>query len=489
MTAVVPARVLRELGRTEGGPEALRLLVHDQHTRRLLLLRAVLDAAEAAPEAVCPRRDLRRLRADWALLEAAERAGDSGRSVVRSLLLHPLLGPWAKRCLTGLTGPARTPELAWDLAHFSAVAAAAATRARVPFTVPLTAYDGLLALPTLGALRTGSRAPVAVDASLGRTALTLRRRGAAPVRVYPQADYGAWSTAPAWAPLHSLTGVTADSAPVPLDDLDPYRAIQTQPRPARLSEVNTLTDATRKQWLNAWSGTAELLALSGPHRTAEAAALLRCLVPLAAPPGAGPVGRDGPAGTDGTAGTNGPTDGPAGPVGSCSATRREAFGAVLSTTPATTALFAATLVHELQHAKLAALSDLLPLHHADATARYFAPWRPDPRPFDGLWQGAYSHLALADYWQRLALATHHVPLRDQAWAAHARCREQVGAALPALVGSPDLTPDGRRFADAMVGAYTRLLRNPPPKGQLARATAYVSTARSLWHQRHGPFRR
>ncbi|MFP3987969.1 HEXXH motif-containing putative peptide modification protein [Streptomyces sp. E11-3] len=465
MTTAVPERVLRELGRTESGPEALRLLIRDQHTRRLLLLRAVLDAAEAAPPAVCPRRELWQLRADWALLEAAERAG--GRAAVRAIILHPFVGPWARRCLTGLTGltgPAHTPELARDLAHFSAVAAAAAVRARVPFSVRLMAHDGLLALPTLGGLHTGTPAAAEVHASLDRTALTLRQRGAPPVRVYPQADCGAWSSAPAWTPLYGLPGLGAESAPVPFDDLDPYRVIRGRPA---LSEVATLDDATRKRWLHAWSGTAEVLALGGAHRLAEAAALLRCLVPLVDPPGAGPDRSSG----------------------SCSATLREAFGAVLSSTPATPALFAATLVHELQHAKLAALSELLPLHHADATARYFAPWRPDPRPFDGLLQGVYSHLALADYWQGVALAVHQVPLRDQAWAAHARCREQVGAALPTLVGSPDLTPAGRRFADAMVGAYTRLLRHPPPKGQLARATAYVSTARSIWQQRHRPFRR
>ncbi|MYZ40300.1 HEXXH motif domain-containing protein, partial [Streptomyces sp. SID4917] len=104
MSLAVPETVLRELGRTEGGSEALGLLVRDQHTRRLVLLRALLDAAEAAPPALCPPEALDRLRQDWALLEAAERAD---RTAVRAVLLYPLAGPWAQRCLRGLTATGR----------------------------------------------------------------------------------------------------------------------------------------------------------------------------------------------------------------------------------------------------------------------------------------------------------------------------------------------------------------------------------------------
>ncbi|MGN5380169.1 aKG-HExxH-type peptide beta-hydroxylase [Streptomyces lasalocidi] len=143
---------------------------------------------------------------------------------------------------------------------------------------------------------------------------------------------------------------------------------------------------------------------------------------------AGPAALPGPAGTAPGAASR----------GSSSATRREAFGALLSSTPATPVALAATLVHEVQHTKLAALSELVELHRAGPEARYFAPWRPDPRPYDGLLQGAYSHLAMADFFQRRALAD---PARGAAaWAEHARYHAQVGAALPALVGSPDLTP-------------------------------------------------
>lgn len=88
----VPDRAVNELGRTEGGPETLGLLVRDQHTRRLLLLRAVLDAAESAGPSVCPAAVLARLREDWALLEEAERLEPSAHRRGRPYRDGPVSG-------------------------------------------------------------------------------------------------------------------------------------------------------------------------------------------------------------------------------------------------------------------------------------------------------------------------------------------------------------------------------------------------------------
>lgn len=464
MSPVVPEPLLRELGRTEGGSEALGLLVRDQHTRRLVLLRALLDAASAAPAAVCPPARLDRLHQDWALLEAAERAD---RTAARAVLLHPLAGPWAQRCLRGLTAAAPTPELHADLAHFSALAVAAAIRARLPFGARLTAHDGLLVLPTLGALRMGAGPHTTLDIALTDGRMTLRQDGAGAVTLRLGED-GARSDDARWLPVLTLPAVLPGTAPVPLDDLDPYRTAGSGLRRFGLSSVAGLDDSEREAWRQLWAGVAPMLRVGGAHRTAEAAALLRCLVPLSPPPGstsAGPTStREGAA--------------------QCSGTRREAFGAILSSRPATPAHFASTLVHELQHTKLAALAALTPLHHEDATPRHFAPWRPDARPFDGLLQGAYSHIALADYWQRCALGTDRPAARDLAWAEHARCQEQVGAVLPVLAASGALTPAGRILVNEMISVYHRLADTPPPPGHLARAVAYVRTARMIWRQRN-----
>ncbi|WP_189310965.1 aKG-HExxH-type peptide beta-hydroxylase [Streptomyces brasiliensis] len=464
MLPEVPNRALAELGRTEGGAGTLALLVRDQDTRRLLLLRAVLDAAEAADREVCSAAQRTRLRQDWALLAEADRTDRArGRaSAARARLTQPLTGPWAGRCLRGLRRAAATVaerrELALDLAHFSTLAAVAAARAGTAFTSRLTPRDGLLALPSLGVLRTDTD-EAAVEAVHDNGVMTLRRSGAPDVVVHLERDAGAWSAAPAWTPAYTLPGLLPGAAPVPLDDLDPYRVPPREPGQYALSGPAAPDDTERKRWLQAWSGAAAVLRTGGEHRVSEALALLRCLVPLETPPG---------------------SDG-----GGCSATRHEAFGALLSSVPATPVAFAATLVHELQHCKLAALSEMVTLHQSDGTARYFAPWRPDPRPYEGLLQGAYAHLGLADFFQRRALSQERERQRSaSAWVEHARYRAQVGAALPALVGSPHLTVQGRAFVDEMVAAHERMAENPAPRGHTARAQAYVKAARALWTQRH-----
>ncbi|WP_134653756.1 HEXXH motif-containing putative peptide modification protein [Streptomyces sp. H23] len=532
MFPVVPERALLELARTEGGPDTLTLLVRDQDTRRLLLLRAVLDAAEAAGPSVCTAAQKARLREDWALLTEADRLpapgaptsehrpgraatrndrdappGARGTSAVadappggwstraadetppgarrsragagaapaggdarftnpaRARLFHPLTGPWARSCLRGLDaapGPAdgeRARRLRRDLAHFSAIAAVVAAGAGIPFRTRLTARAGVLALPSLGALHTARSGDVPVDVTCTEGRLVLRQADAPDVTVHLESGVGAWSGALAWTPAHALPGLTRTAPPLPLDDLDPYRELPDGPGHGNLRTPLALDDAERKRWLQAWSGTALALRSGGAQRLAEADALLRCLVPLETPPDVG-TGR-----------------------GSCSATRREAFGGLLSSTPPDAVTLAATLVHELQHAKLAALSDLVTLHRAGPAARYFAPWRTDPRPYDGLLQGTYSHLAMAAFYQRRALVG-GLPDRDWAWAQHARYRAQVGAALPALVGSPDLTVRGRRFVDEMAATHERMAEHPAPRGHVARAQAYVASARALWAQRH-----
>lgn len=494
----IPDRALTELGRTEGGPDTLALLVRDQDTRRLLMVRAVLDAVEGADDAVCPPRARARMREDWALLVEADRTEPPGgygpapeeagsvpapgpvslphgvsvprRSPARDRLLHPLIGPWARRCLRGLDTEPGPPteegarELARDLAHFSAVAAVAAARAGISFSVRLRGRDGVLALPSLGALYTVQSGDAVADVLCRDRRLIMRQSGAVDIVVHLEDGVGAWSGSPAWTPAYALPGLVPGAEPMPLDDLDPYRAVRGGPRRQELSGPATLDDAERKRWVQAWAGTAEALRLGGAQRVTEAVVLLRCLVPLAEPP-VSPSGSHS--------------------AGSCSATRREAFGTVLSSIPPTPSTFAATLVHELQHAKLAAVSDMMPLHHAGPDERYFAPWRPDPRPYDGLLQGSYSHLALADYFQRCAHTAPEQADRETAWSLHARYREQVRAVLPALVASPDLTQRGRQFVDEMVAGYERMAECPAPRGHTARAAAYVSAARTLWLQRHG----
>jgi HEXXH motif-containing protein len=247
-----------------------------------------------------------------------------------------------------------------------------------------------------------------------------------------------------------------------LDDRDPYRADHSRMETYGLSVAECLSTADLDSWREGWHDALPLLQIGDGQRAIDVEQLLFCIVPLVRPAKAG-----------------------SGRVASCSGTRRETFGAVLSSMAERAGLLAATMVHELQHAKLGALAHLVPLHTADGEPRHWAPWRPDPRPFDGLLQGTYSHLALAEYWQTFALDAKEELLREHAWAEHSRCREQIGAALPTLAGSGSLTEAGRVLVTEMTAHLGRLKDIPPPSGHLVRAAAYVKESRRGWRRQYG----
>ncbi|MFB7762983.1 aKG-HExxH-type peptide beta-hydroxylase [Streptomyces xiamenensis] len=427
---------IAELGSTEAGAEALGALSDGAHTRRLLLFRVLLDALDS--DALPPGRRAA-AREHGALLEAADRAAPRQ---ARRVMFYPLTGPWAETCVRQLDRG--TPDHR-DIDHLGPVAAAAAARAGLTFRTRVTPHHDGIALPTLGLLRHAGPARWA-ELHGRRDTLTIRPLGARPAELRRDAA-GHWhSHDPRWSPLPTLSG---GPRPVLLDDLDPCRATPGAATPAGPPHQ-------RAHWRAMWRRALPLLRLGGAARAADLA-LLDCVVPL---PGPTATGRH------------------------TSHTRDGAFGAVLASPPPSPELFAAGLVHELQHAKLAALTELVALHTADDTSRHWAPWRPDPRPFDGLLHGAYAHLALAALWQRLALTRENPLARDDAWAAHARCAAQVGAVLPVLRGARPLTDPGRAFVKAMTARHSRLADHPPPREHRVRAAAYVDTARSLWHRHH-----
>ncbi|MGK5529013.1 aKG-HExxH-type peptide beta-hydroxylase [Streptomyces sp. URMC 129] len=446
MTATLTEREVRDLGRAEGGDDTLARLALSQHTQRLLLLRLLLDAVDATPgPAAAPARDHARL------LEAAERAAPGS---ARRVLFYSLTGPWAERCVQWLeTGadPGADPAAAGDLAHLGSLAAAVAARSGLGFTTRVVTHGGRLTLPTLGALRGEDPDGTPVELSGDGPTLTIRPAGRPPVEVR-QAPAGVWlSDDPRWLPLHTLDG---GPRTVLLDDLDPGRLVYRSGA-VGVAARDVLRPEERAHWAALWRAALPLVSLAGTARTAELA-LLDCIVPLSAPDAASSGGISS-----------------------------RAFGAVMTTPPPSPLYFAAGLAHEIQHLKLTALSDLTPLARVGPEARHWAPWRPDPRPFHGLLHGTYAHLALADFWQRLALTLDDPADRDHAWAAHARCWTQVGAVLPVLTGTRRLTEAGRVFVHAVAERHEELREPAPPRGHLVRAAAYVDTARTLWLRQHG----
>ncbi|MFE4977414.1 FxsB family cyclophane-forming radical SAM/SPASM peptide maturase [Kitasatospora sp. NPDC056651] len=337
----------------------------------------------------------------WALLAELDVAAPAA---VDAVLAHPYARAWAARRLAG--------DLPVGLGPLAALAAAAAVRAGRGDSVTVPVRGGWLHLPTLGrvavpdgeAVVTGRPDGFEVRASDGsvRTVLDEPLR-----RVRPA---GGWTVA--------------------LEDTDPLRDSHDHPVSGRLSDGELLdwTGALREAW--------ELLGRDLPGYAEGIGAGLATVTPLRP----GPTGRD------------------------VSSAARQAYGAVAIARPATAPTLALLLAHEFQHVKLGAVLDLVDLYDRADTTLYFAPWRPDPRPFEGLLQGTYAHLAVTEYWGTRTLAYDGLPggAADRAREQFALWRRYTAEAVERLATSGALTGTGARFADGMRATVAPWLALPLP---------------------------
>jgi hypothetical protein len=258
--------------------------------------------------------------------------------------------------------------------------------------------------------------------------------------------------APGWWGLRRITA-TAERRTVRvwLDDTDPYRDVADFASPTRLDPG--MFGAWAEAMQAAWS---ELCA-HWPEYADSLSAGLRSITPL--PPGqAGDVTR--------------------------SASSGDAFGAALISRPANGTALAVALVHEFQHIKLGGLLHLVPLHdETEVSDNLYAPWRDDPRPLSGLFQGVYAFMGVAEFWCRRAAATsgRHRAIAEFEFAY---ALGQTGEALRTLASSARLTGLGRRFVDGMRG-WMRRLRTVEVSAP-ARRAAWAASAdhRAVWRLRN-----
>lgn len=422
----VKSPALHRWGDARPAAEDAALLRDGLHSTRLLLLKTLLTRAER--ETLSPRAT-RDFRDHWGLLERAE-AHDPG--VAREALGYPAVGAWLVAALDAFEPAAFEAALA-DL---GAVAVAAASRAGLEAEATLPARHGALTLPGLGGGATTAPA-IRVNTAPGGP----RLRAEHPPEDAEDAGHaeGAEDTKEphgvgepcGWRPLPALPGGVGV-----LDDRDPYLAADSGL--AGFSPVPLRTSREARPWLEVWDAALTLLRESDAERGAEVAGLVRALVPVACEESVAPV----------------------------SATCWSAPWAVLTTLPPTAEDMAEVLVHEVQHSKLAVLSDLVTLHHGDRDAVYSVGWRTDPRPLGAMLQGAYAHLALADLWDRISARGGASPeSRRKAVLRCAEYREQVADALTLLLGSDQLTFEGREFVEGMRRRHGRLgPRVPPQRG-------------------------
>ena len=311
-----------------------------------------------------------------------------------------------------------------EAADLVVVAAAAAIRAGADARLGLPVRTGLVHLPGIGSWRVDKTADtVPIEISGGTARLPA---GSTPI------------------PLRTLT---AGPVSIVIDDLDPYRDCYGRPAAARLAEEEFA--AWQDEFCAAW----QLIERDYPRYAPGLAAGLSVVVPLA----------------------------PADPGRHASATARDAFGAVAIARPGDPAALALLLMHEFQHVKLGAVLDVLDLHDAADAGEYYAPWRDDPRPLEGLLQGSYAHLAVTDYWRVRRLATGS----ETAAAAFARWRQQTMEAIDTLAASAALTEVGRRFVVGMRATAAGWLTEPVPDAARLLAQQETSAHRRAWLTAHG----
>ncbi|MER5648627.1 FxsB family cyclophane-forming radical SAM/SPASM peptide maturase [Streptosporangium sp. NPDC002524] len=368
----------------------------------------------------------------WRLLTLVDQESPDALNAV---LAHPYVRVWAVLCLTGDA----------DDAHLSAIAVTAALRAGIETSLRVPVRDGALHLPGLGRLDVGPVDTVTVTTGDGWFAADAGGR----VR---RVDLGAAERVrpvPGWSPVRRL--VLGDLS-VALDDVDPYRDCHEWPVADRLGEAE----------LERWSGLLRdawtLIVRDHPAYAPALAAGLTTIIPL--------VPRD-----DGR---------------QISSAARQAFGAVAVAAPSDAVTLALLLIHEFQHVKLGAVLDMLDLYDAADTSFYYAPWRDDPRPLEGLLQGTYAHVAVADFWRVRRVLDEGAAARKAA-IQFAHWRSQTAQALKTLNDSGALTETGRKFADAMTASVGRWLDEPVSPGAEDEARRRAEAHRETW-ARSAPLR-
>jgi HEXXH motif-containing protein len=430
----LPDDVFDTLAAGEGGAQALQHLAAAQYSKHLLLLRGVVDTAEAFghPQAAQARRA-------YDLLAAIQEQvpGD-----VDAVVRHPAVGAWAWRTLRALHGGRAI--VGADPGRFAALAAAAAIRSRTPCTLEIPVTDGAITLPSLGAATLPGRERAAVV----RCATDVAAVFAAGGRVLVPADPD--ESAPGWRPLPRIVAEASGmTLHLLIDDLDPFRMPATSNAAPRLTaeDIDWWHTALREAWtllVRYHSATAE-----------EIAAAIRVLTPLTAPPG-----------------------------GHVSASSRETFGTVALSAPPDARSFALTLCHEVQHAKLAAVIDILALTRSDDGRRWYAPWRDDPRPIGALLQGSYAFLGVSGFWRRqrrhedgaAAVLAHSEFVR---WQAASQC------AVASLLASGQLTPAGEQFAAGMARTLHGWEDEPVPPEARMLAQQNAEWHLAWWRLRNG----
>ncbi|HEX4703572.1 MAG TPA: HEXXH motif domain-containing protein, partial [Pseudonocardiaceae bacterium] len=374
-----------------------------ERSRRLLLLRAIVDEVAKSPETSAP---LPSPEDAWDLLARTQHVAPS---VLDLVLAHPYTGSWAGYTMRLISSHITGVGPLWaHVGHVHALAASAAIQAGIRFDTTIPVWQGNAILPMVGMVRLPIDEPWSVAEIRGRHGNIEIDTGSVTVRL--PADLT--TDAPGWWAVRRTTRRTGGhELAVRLDDIDPYRGPYEPLPPQRLDD----TDA------NVWRGL-----------LADAWTLIR---------------RCRPATADAMrAGLDSIVPRPPMRFRTASASSDDAFGSAIVARPPDAATLAAMLVHEFQHNLLSVLLRLVQLTEADPRERLYAPWRNDPRPIDGVVQGLYAFFGVTAFWRALA----RTDLSDRTAAFEFTYHRAITwRTLTALRGDAAMTGTGRRFLDGI----------------------------------------
>ncbi|MGI5282944.1 HEXXH motif domain-containing protein [Nonomuraea polychroma] len=344
-------------------------------------------------------------------------------------LRYPAVGAWALRACRGRADPGR----------LAAVALATAVRTRTACRLAVPVRGGTLMLPSLGLLALPGDVPDVAVASVEPSEDGAELRVGDHVR-----RLGLARDRPGWQVLHRVP--FGPDVLMTIDDLDPYRW------PG--DDVDErLTEERRRRWVSCLREAWEVLRARHWTVGGEIAMAVSVLTPV--------VTRS---------------------LEQHSASARDTFGTIALSDPIDGMGMAATLAHELQHAKLYALNDVVELTAPDDGRRFYAPWRPDPRPVSGLLHGAYAHAGVAGFWRRHTDDTDH-GMRAQ--VEFARWREAAYQVTGKLLDSGALTEAGTHFVSTLRDTLGRWRSEPVTAAAAAQARLQSERHREAWAVRNG----
>ncbi|MER6632701.1 HEXXH motif-containing putative peptide modification protein [Streptomyces sp. NPDC000987] len=432
--------VLRSLSSVTEDEEAVAFLLEAEVSRRLLLLRALLDATTETPHC-----DTAAVRVHWQLLEAAERAAPAA---FRTVLLDPQVGVWSAALLRRLArpDPRATPDeapLGVEFGFLGQLAAVVHVAAGADFDVRVPVRQSRVFLPGLGRATVGGD-PWGTARVWAQDGVVRVAAGGVTVTlpIDPEKDGPGWEGQRRLRAEHA--GTTLDLV---LDDLGPYPPVPALPAAGRLPPAR---HAAWQRWFERmWPVMVE----DRPAGARALAAGLRSIVPL-------PRGER---------------------LRARAASSSDTFGCVLLSEPdedteVLPAQVGVAVLHEFRHTLLNGVIFLTPLFE-ECDDLFHAPWRDDPRPLGGLVHGAYAFSGVVHYWRTRGP-------KGLAGFEFALWRSAVREVIGTLRGHPALTAPGRALIDALDEQTAGWQAEPVGAREQRLASLAAAHHRAAWRAHH-----